>query len=100
MREYYFIRLANYTIVADGTVEDIVWRGEAVDTEDDDAVCRAYKAAMAALREVVGNALSGPLFCCQRITTIMLCGPVDAAIRDTDGEYTQNEKIIKVVKIY
>jgi hypothetical protein len=100
MREYYFIRLAKYTI-ADGTDENIVWRGEAVDTEDDDAVCRAYKAAMAALREVVvGNALSGPLFCCRWITTIMLCGPVDAAIRDTDGEYTTTDKIVKVVKIY
>ena len=99
MKEYYFIRLAHYTI-ADGTVADIVWRSETANTEDDDAVCRAYKAAMAALREEVGNELSGTLFCCRWIATIMLCGPVSDAMRGTDGEYTTTDKIVKVVKIY
>lgn len=98
MREYYFIRLADY-VIADGTATDIVWRGEAVDTEDDDAVCRAYKAAMDALREVVDSALSG-IGGRSGITALMLCGPVSDAMRGADDEYITTDKIVKVVKIY
>lgn len=98
MREYYFIRLADY-VIADGTATDILWRGDAVDAEDDDAVCRSYRAAMDALREVVDSTLSG-VGGRSRITTLMLCGPVSDAMRGADDEYITTDKILKVVKIY